>query len=147
MRPEFLFPIFSPTTALPGVGPRIAALVDHVAGEKVVDLLWHLPTGIIDRRYQPTLADAEIDRIATLKIRIETHEPGPTRRHPYRIQCADETGFITLVFFHLRAEYLNKTYPVGAEMAISGRVEEYRGGKQMTHPDHAVPVKNFAEWP
>ena len=37
MRPEVLFPLFAPVTKLPGVGPRIAKLIERLAGPNVVD--------------------------------------------------------------------------------------------------------------
>jgi ATP-dependent DNA helicase RecG len=63
-RPEVLFPIFAPVTALKGVGPRIGKHIERLVGEQVVDLLWHLPTALIDRRYSPKLADLEPGRVA-----------------------------------------------------------------------------------
>ena len=44
MRPQVLFPLFAPVTSLPGIGPRLAPLYQRLVGEKVLDLLWHLPT-------------------------------------------------------------------------------------------------------
>ncbi len=58
MRPEILFPLFAPVTALAGVGPRFAKLFERLAGPQVVSLLWHLPSGIVDRRFAPKIADA-----------------------------------------------------------------------------------------
>lgn len=136
MRPQILFPLFAPITTLPGVGPRLASLVEKAAGDKVVDLLWHLPTGIIDRRFSPTVAEAPPGQIATLTVTVETHQPGATRRQPYRIYCADPSGTLVLVFFHAKADYLLRTFPPGETRIVSGTVEDYRGVKQMTHPDH-----------
>ena len=36
-------------TALPGVGGQLARLFERVAGTLVVDLVWHLPSGLVDR--------------------------------------------------------------------------------------------------
>ena len=54
-RPEILYKIFTPTTSIKGVGPRISNFINKIAGPNIVDLLWHLPTGIIDRKYSPDL--------------------------------------------------------------------------------------------
>ncbi|MGE0719612.1 MAG: ATP-dependent DNA helicase RecG [Alphaproteobacteria bacterium] len=137
MRPEALFPLFAPTRTLPGVGPRVAVLVERAAGAKVVDLLWHLPSGVIDRRYAPAVAEAEIGRVATLRVRVEAHLPGDGRR-PYRIRCADDSGTIVLVFFHPRGDWLQKTFPIGAERLVSGRVDSFGDTLQMTHPDRVA---------
>lgn len=141
-RPEILFPLFAPVTSIKGVGPRIDASVERAAGPHVADLLWHLPTGLLDRRYAPVLRDAEPGRIATLTLRVEAHRPPPpaNRRVPYRINCSDETGDIVLVFFHARGDYLEKTLPVGEQRIVSGAVEIFDGILQMTHPDIIAPL-------
>ena len=136
MRPETLFPIFAPVTGLGGVGPKIGKLIEQLAGPNIVDLLWHLPVGMIDRRYAPQVSDAIEGSIATLTVMVDKHEPSPRRGLPYKVRCRDETGFLTLVFFNGREDYLRKMLPEGETRVVSGRVENYRDDLQMTHPDH-----------
>ncbi|MGB8275362.1 MAG: ATP-dependent DNA helicase RecG [Alphaproteobacteria bacterium] len=136
MRPEILFPLFAPATSLPGIGPRLAKAVEKLTGPLVRDLLWHLPTGIIDRRYAPKIMEAKPGAIATITVRVESHRPPPTRRLPYRVHCSDDTGTMELVFFHAQPDYLHKILPEGETRVVSGRVEHYRDTVQMTHPDH-----------
>jgi ATP-dependent DNA helicase RecG len=135
-RPEILFPLFAPITALAGVGPRIGKLIEKLAGPHVVDLLWHLPSGLIDRRFAPKIAAAPAGSIATISVRVEAHMPARNRRAPYKIRCSDDTGMMDLVFFHANAEYLNRSLPEGQIRVVSGKVEHYDGMAQMTHPDH-----------
>ncbi len=66
MRPEILAPLFGRVAALPGVGPKTAPLFDRLlarvgAQARVVDLLFHLPTNVIDRSQRPTIAEAPLD--------------------------------------------------------------------------------------
>ncbi|MEM8986664.1 MAG: ATP-dependent DNA helicase RecG [Pseudomonadota bacterium] len=136
MRPEILFSLFAPVTSLPGVGPKLATLVEKAAGPHVVDLLWATPAGLIDRRKRPTLAEAAPGEIATLDLTVDAHHPGASRTKPYRVIASDPTGFITLIFFHARADYLKKTLPEGARRIVSGKLESYAGGLQMPHPDY-----------
>ncbi len=138
MRPTILNPLFADVTALPGVGPRLAVLVAKAAGPRVVDVLFHRPHGVIDRSRRPKIADAEIGSLATIEVTVDRHDQPPVKRRPYRVICSDETGFITLIFFHARADYLIKTLPEGSRRIISGKIEEFSGGKQMSHPDHIV---------
>ncbi|MEQ9488461.1 MAG: ATP-dependent DNA helicase RecG [Alphaproteobacteria bacterium] len=138
MRPEILFPLFAPTTSLPGIGPRLAGLLVKACGEHVVDLLWHLPREIVDRRFAPKIADAPPDRIVTITVTIDRHEPPPDRRRPYRIQCSDDTGTLSLVYFHADRAYLERLLPVGETRLVSGRIEIYRDKPQMPHPDYVV---------
>ena len=134
MRPAILDRLFAPVTSLPGIGPQLSRFFERLAGPLVVDLLWHLPTGIIDRRAAPKIRALEADQIATLQIRVEAHEPGRGRR-PYRVVCADDTGILTLVYFNVKSDYLTRLLPIGAERIVSGKVEFYGGMAQMPHPD------------
>jgi len=137
MRPAVLNPLFADITALPGVGPKIAALIARVAGPRVVDLVLTPPAGLIDRTARPKVADAPYGALATLRVKVDRHNPPPKgRRLPYRVLCSDDTGFITLVFFHARQAYLQKTLPEGEERLVSGKVEEFKGDRQMVHPDY-----------
>ncbi len=145
MRPEILFPLFAPVTALPGVGPRLAKLFEALCGPHVVDLCWHLPSGLIDRRYAPKLNEAEPGRVATLVLTVGAHRPPHNPRQPYRVPCHDETGSIDLVFFHPRADYLAKALPEGEVRVASGKVELFQDRLQMTHPDHIGTVADLAE--
>ena len=57
-RPTEIFGLFAATTVLPGVGPKLAATLEKRIGIHVIDVLRHLPVGLIDRRARPGLATA-----------------------------------------------------------------------------------------
>ena len=143
MRPQILFPFFAPITGLPGVGPRFAKLIERVAGPLVLDLVWHLPTGLVDRRFTPKIAEAPEGRIATIAVKVDAHIKPRNPRLPYKVRCRDDTGFLHLVFFHLKGDYLDKALPVGSTRVVSGRIERFRDEVQMTHPDHIAPPEEF----
>ena len=147
MRPDVLFPLFAPLTRLPGVGPRLRPLFERLAGgPHVVDLLWHLPVALVDRRFTPKIAEAQEGQIATLVVHVDAHQPPPPRaaRLPYKVRCRDATGFMHLVFFHAKGDWIAKALPVGAVRAVSGRIERFRDEVQMTHPDYIVGPEELA---
>ncbi|HEX6119292.1 MAG TPA: ATP-dependent DNA helicase RecG [Dongiaceae bacterium] len=144
MRPEILNPLFASVTSLPGIGQRLAQLVEKLAGALVVDLVGHLPTGLVDRRYQPHLSTAEGGAIATVVVRVERHLKPHNPRQPYKVRCSDPTGFIDLVFFNAREDYLLRILPLGRMRAVSGRIERFGGELNMVHPDHVVPAEELA---
>src|ERR1700759_995556 len=113
MRPAILFPLFAEIRTLSGVGPKLEKLIDRVAGPRLVDLIFDLPVGLIDRSYTPRLIEAEAGRIATLVLNVLEHTPSRDRRQPYRILCSDDTAVIDLVFFHAHTDFLKKQFPVG----------------------------------
>src|SRR4051794_439228 len=142
MGPAILDRLFAPVTALPGIGATLAKLIERAAGPAVVDLLWHLPTGLIDRTAAPAIGQLNPrdweDEIVTVKARVEAHEPGIGRR-PSRVVCSDDTGTLVLVYFHARGDQLARLLPVGAERVISGKVEFYGATPQIVHPDRVAP--------
>jgi ATP-dependent DNA helicase RecG len=145
VRPQILFPLFAPVTSLPGVGPRLGKLMAKIAGDKIVSLCWHLPSSLIDRRLAPKLGDVPEDAIVTLTLVVDGHVKPGSPRQPYKVRCRDETGFIHLVFFNARPEYLRTALPVGETRVVSGRVNRFEVNRfeaelQMTHPDYIVPV-------
>ncbi len=148
MRPEILYPFFAETGSLQGVGPRIAASLEKVAGNRILDLLWHMPVDIIDRRAGPHLADIKFEQIATIEITVGKHDVAPAKsRKPYRVWCHDDTGKIQLIFFHPRRDYIGKLLPEGEKRLISGKIEIYNNQLQMSHPDYIVPLQNRDEIP
>ncbi len=147
MRPEALFDYFADIERLPGIGKRNRLAIEKLAGVRTRDLLFHLPTGLIDRRYSPKVADAAAGSVATLKVEVVEHRPSHNKRAPYRIVCRDDTADLALVFFNARADYLRKQLPEGETRLISGRVEHYQDNVQITHPDYIVAPENEADLP
>ncbi|MBT8473408.1 MAG: DEAD/DEAH box helicase, partial [Marinicaulis sp.] len=148
MRPAILNPLFADVTALKGVGPKVAALIGRAAGSRVVDLLMTPPISVIDRSARPKIAEAENGKLATIEVLVDKHEPSPKgRRLPYKVICFDETGFVTLVFFHARQDYLQKTLPEGKKRLVSGQIEDFKGGRQIVHPDYIVDPDKPGDMP
>ncbi|HEY6023814.1 MAG TPA: ATP-dependent DNA helicase RecG [Pseudolabrys sp.] len=152
MRPLVLNPLFASLTSLPGVGPKLeklyARLLDRQA-PRVVDLLFHLPSGVIDRRARPKLRDVQPGQVVTVAVTIDKHRPSPPHRSraPYRVYTHDETGDLTLTYFSARKDYLEKLLPVGELRYVSGTAEFYDGMLQMVHPDRVVDEAGFAALP
>ena len=122
MRPEILFPLFAPSTSLKGVGPKLAPLVERLAGPVVRDVLFLGPTRVV-RRTVTTAAEAREGEDQTFLVTIDAHMPSPRAGLPYRIRVFDGTGFLFLTWFKGGGPHLARAHPQGAQRAISGRVE------------------------
>jgi ATP-dependent DNA helicase RecG len=148
MRPEILFPLFSPITVLKGAGARVAPLLERVAGPLVRDVLFLAPQGLITRR--PALIAQLVEGEAqTVTVTIQAHRKPPRPGHPWKITAFDATGFITLAFFKGFGPHLEQRHPVGSVRVVSGKVERDRfgGDLQIVHPDYLVTVERIAEIP
>ncbi|MFD0917938.1 ATP-dependent DNA helicase RecG [Pseudahrensia aquimaris] len=156
MRPDILNPLFAPVEKLPGIGPKLAVSLTKLlrgnnpdTGARVIDLLFHLPHSVIDRRNRPEIADTHQGVLATIKVRIDRHEPPPRGkgRLPYRIYVHDETGEMALTYFHGQGSWLEKQMPVGSVRYVSGKVDWFNGRAAMVHPDYVVAEEKLHELP
>ncbi len=145
MSKDFLAPIRAPITSLPGIGPKLAALLAKlVGGDTLRDVLFHLPIEFIDRRNVQTIRTAVPGSIATLRVEIIRHEPPARQNQPHRVVIGDATGFAEIVLFH--AARLVQ-FPVGARLLISGKVERFGDRLTMSHPDYVLPVNQEDGFP
>jgi ATP-dependent DNA helicase RecG len=153
MRPSLLNPLFAAVTTLSGVGPQLEKLYRRLFGRelsaRVVDLLFHLPTGAIDRRARPKLRDVVPDTVVTVAVTVDRHRAPPPRRSraPYQIYTSDETGDLVLTYFNAHKDYLQKLLPVGERRYVSGTVALYDHMLQMVHPDRVVAEADLAKLP
>ena len=154
MRPPLLNPLFAALTSLPGVGPKQEKLYAHLLARddgipRIADLLFHLPSGAIDRRARPKLRDVQPDTVVTVAVTVDYHKPGPPDRSraPYRIFCSDDTGTLILTYFNAKRDYLEKLLPEGALRYVSGTTALYDGMLQMVHPDRVVDEAGLANLP
>ena len=159
LRDESLFYLFSPITRIKGLGDataqalmRLLPSATALSGNSlplVRDLLFHLPVNLVDRSFTCPLSQAPAGVIATFVVKIDAHYPPPPKfrnaKTPYKVICSNDTGTITLVFFHASNDYIKQSLPVGEQRVISGRVEHFDYRLQMTHPDIIAPVARLEE--
>ncbi|OYY80492.1 MAG: ATP-dependent DNA helicase RecG, partial [Rhizobiales bacterium 35-66-30] len=115
---------------------------------RVIDLLFHLPSGYVDRRARPRIADAAPDTDVTVEVRVEDHHPpAPGRRAPHRTLVSDESGDLTVVHFNIDRTRIERLLPVGETRWLCGRITLYDGMRQMTHPDRILDAAGLAKLP
>ena len=154
MRPSVLNPLFAPLSALPGIGPKLEKLFGRLIGRddeppRLIELLFHLPTGFVDRRNQPKLSAVSPETVVTVAVTVDRHRPPPPNRPraPYNIDASDDTNTLTITYFNARKDYLEKLFPEGETRYVSGVTTLYDGHLQMVHPDRVVDAAGFAKLP
>ncbi len=151
MRPSRLDPFFASALSLPGVGPKTGALIARVVGAEddaiVRDVLFHLPTAIVDRRNRPPLYEMPPSGPVTVEGVVERIEKPRSLDGPWRIVLADGNATIQVVYFKAQADWLKNLYPIGARLIVSGEVEWFDMRPQIRHPDYVLPPERAAEMP
>src|ERR1700712_2782903 len=98
-RPPALDPLFGSLRSFKGVGPQLGALLNRFFGPGegqdaiALDLLMHMPAGLIDRRKMDGTSRTFVGHQATLRVHIDRHEAPPRNMptRPHRVFAHDET--------------------------------------------------------
>jgi ATP-dependent DNA helicase RecG len=140
MRPKQLYPLFSDLSTLNGVGDAKRASLERLCGTTIIDLLFHLPVSLIERREITDLHDAVDGEVITIKVQVEEHCPPSSRfaRSPYKVMCRAGDAYLEVIFFNVKGDWLDKKLPDGREIYLSGKIESRQGSFQMAHPDYMV---------
>ena len=122
--------------ALKGVGPQVLEAAQEAALTRVVDLLYHLPTGAIERVRAPAATTCCSDERDPRPKPFETREP--LGRGPMRVFASDSDGnTISLIYFNNPAG--PSTACRWARSTVSGKLEAYgrRVGRSSTRGERA----------
>src|SRR5579884_579960 len=141
MRPDILNPLFTVVEALKGVGPQIARLLKKLDISRVGDLLYHLPSGSIERIRAPAASAALLARNVILDLKPFQAREGRSGRGPMRIYASDGDGnTISLVYFN-NPGWAKSSLPIGQVRTVSGKLEQYGEEWQIIHPEVSEPGK------
>ncbi len=129
-----------PVTSLKGVGAKKAAILERLHIRTVDDLLHLFPRKYEDRRQICPIMQAPEDRDVLVSGRVTAKKQAQagyrSRKVPLRIEVADNTAALEVVFFH--APYLNGYFQVGGTYTFYGRVTLNNGRRQMVHPEFHI---------
>jgi len=131
--------LFLPINKLSGIGPALEKRLALRDVKLLGDLLFHLPRTYVD--------DRQVCSIASLKEGLETricgrivrkNAHGFGRKKQVSIVIADETGEITLNFFHAAYMMRDARLQEGRDISVRGIAKLWRHQYQMVHPDWCV---------
>jgi ATP-dependent DNA helicase RecG len=136
MRPEILNPLFAEVEALKGIGPGIRKPLERLGLKRAVDLLFHLPTGWIDRKRVERLDMGDVGRTITIALTAVDYRQSGSGRGPFRVHATDAGGdYVSLVYFGGNPGWAKKLFPLGEQRIVSGKLESYGQELQIVHPD------------
>jgi ATP-dependent DNA helicase RecG len=122
-----------PVTALRDVGPRLEASLAELGIHNVLDLLGHYPRRYHDRTNVVEIASLALGEEATVSGEIKAvRVRRPRRGRPIvELEVFDGSSYLRLTFFN--QEYRSRL-DEGTEVSVFGRVDQYRGRRQMVNP-------------
>src|SRR5262249_25071695 len=100
----------------------------------VLELLQHYPRRYVDRTERAEIAELAVGDEATVVGEVRRVSGRRTRngRALVEVTVSDGTSMLTITFFN--QAWREKQLPVGTEAAFFGKLDVYRGRRQMTNP-------------
>ncbi len=140
MRPELLNPLFAEVEALKGIGPGIAKALARLDLTRAIDLVYHLPTGTIERVRAPFASQALLGRIVVLDVTPVEVRAG-SGKAPLRIFARDgDDNTLTLTFFNNPA-WAKKQLPLHQKRTVIGKLDAWGQEWQIVHPEVLDPAE------
>lgn len=124
-----------PCTQLKGVGPRVAERLAKCALHTVQDLLFHLPARYEDRTRITPIHKIRVGDHVVIEGKIVTATVKPGRRPTLLCRLEDETGAVTLRFFHYSFKQQQSLAP-GTQLRCFGEIRGWLSEVEMTHPEY-----------
>ena len=130
----------TPVEEVTGIGPKRGTALREQGVATVADLLLKLPRRYLDRTHLVPVAEAPPGEVVTLIARVDQVQKTPRlrgrgRRLPATVTVSDASGAMSCVWFR-GGQYLS--LQVGDLVALSGKVDEYRGRRQLVHPEYEL---------
>ncbi len=134
------FQVDADITVVPGVGPRLAAVLGRMEITTVGGLLDHIPMRYEHEHAESTIAEVDAalpddeGAAANVSVRgeIAAIKIPPGRRPRIEVTLEDETGTVQLVWFN--APWLRNKLRPGLRLVAEGRAKRWRGYLQIGNP-------------
>ena len=140
MRPEILNPLFCNIISLKGVGDKTADWLSLLCGNRVLDLLFHLPLNV-RQRFVYEKGISPVGQLVTFPFIPREYFVPPRKKIPFRVLGEAPFGKLELVFFHSHKSEVETRFPLRKELWVSGNVQDKNGFFSMIHPDYVREKK------
>jgi ATP-dependent DNA helicase RecG len=126
-------------TKLKGVGAKVAEKLSRLGIESIADILFHLPFRYEDRSKVVPIGAMQAGQSNLFEGRVELSEVVFRGRRSMLVRLSDDTGFITLRFFHF-SNSQKQSLQRGQWMRCFGdiRASDKAGGLGVVHPEYRL---------
>ena len=144
----------APLQTLPGIGPKLAGLLEQaVGGKRVFDLLLHLPERFAERVRIEKPEDAPADRDSVFSILAESHRAVRSAKGARYVEVRALSGEarVVLRFMNATLPWIEGKLPRAEPRFICGRVRPEGDGFSVMNPEVARDAAQLPEreavWP
>lgn len=129
---------------LNGVGEKGLEILTRLGCKKIIDLIFHFPHYIEKKLLNPPLYSLQDGSTIIVQLIVEHIDKNVYAKNkfnklkPFKIICANKTGYLDLIFFNYFPHYIIDKLKVGDNITVSGKVVRFNGKLQISHPDYII---------
>lgn len=127
----------TPVTQLRGIGTQMRDKLARLGIVTLQDILFHLPLRYMDRTRITPIGSLQPNTEAVIEGEIRDSDIVIGRRRSLICKVQDNTGLITLRFFHFAAAQRH-TMTAGSRMRCYGEVRRGSAGLEFYHPEYHI---------
>ncbi|MBU2879175.1 ATP-dependent DNA helicase RecG [Aliiglaciecola lipolytica] len=124
-------------TELKGVGSKVAEKLEKIGLVTIQDMLFHLPLRYEDRTRIYPIGDLQPFLHTSIEGEVMSCDVQFGRKRMLVVRVSDNTGTLTLRFFHFSAAQKN-SLEKGTTIRAFGEVRAGKFGLEMMHPEYRV---------
>jgi ATP-dependent DNA helicase RecG len=114
------------------IKPERLPIYKRLVGERVMDLLWHLPSQLISEKHLSSFTEAQLGHLISIVVTVRSHQ---FKKKPYWIEAEDVSGhLIKLIFFKEGKISFQTIAPLERRIGIRGTLRVSSQTLQMVHP-------------
>ncbi|HEX5268683.1 MAG TPA: DNA helicase RecG, partial [Acidimicrobiales bacterium] len=123
-----------PVTRINGIGPKNAEALAEMGITSILDLITHYPRRWHDRTRQSAISELRVGEEVAVVATVRTASSRRTRQGRFiaELNLFDGTSYLKCTFFN--QGWRVRQLPVGTEAIFFGKVDMYKGRRQMTNP-------------
>lgn len=111
-------------------------LFNKLLGDRVIDVLLHMPSYGIEKVYAEQLSQDDVGKVVTTKVKIDCIDVNYGSSKPVVIYAKNGSEIIEILFFNYQKAYIKKMFQVGQEVGISGKLSTSSlGALQFINPE------------
>ncbi|NOQ13216.1 MAG: ATP-dependent DNA helicase RecG [Methyloprofundus sp.] len=123
--------------SLNGIGAQTAVRLEKLEIRRIRDLIFHLPIRYEDRTHIQAINTLAPGSTALVCARVVSTEILDRTRRSLICQITDETGYLSLRFFHFSASQHN-SLSAGTLLSCFGEIKQGYSAYEMIHPEYKV---------
>lgn len=127
----------TPMRFIKGVGPKLAEILAKKGIATVEDALYLLPNRYEDRRELHTISRLRPGSSEAFFATVVSAQPMTTKggRSYFEAIVSDDTGSLTLKWFHFHPTFMKRHYQTGRRGLFVGEVVQFGYQREMHHPE------------